>query len=65
MTDLIISQESRATMVAIRGKLTVEQYLDAVWQHREAENPRHARPRWPWPIRMGVQAEIIPIRGRK
>lgn len=59
---MIIPDHNRATMALYREGCTLEEYLDWIWARREMENPRRARPRWPWPIRMGAQSNVTPLR---
>ena len=44
-----ISCEARATIQALRDGLTLEQYLNSMWDRREAENPREAKASKGWP----------------
>lgn len=53
---MIISTENRATMAAYREGRTAEQFLDDMWQRREAESPRDAKSGAGWPYQSAMAA---------
>lgn len=47
---MIISTENRATMMAYRKGRSLEEFLGDMWERREAEKPREAKPSGAWPF---------------
>lgn len=54
---MIISEEARATLAAIREGLTEQQYVDAIWARRVAAQPSKKRPRWKFPLLKAAAAK--------
>ncbi len=54
---MIVPTEDRATMAAYREGRTLDQFLDDMWQRREAETPRAAKSAPDgWPYRAALTA---------